>query len=520
MKLSDKGLQKRKKWEAKRYVLPEYDRLAIREKTKNEPTWLHFGAGNISRAYIAVLAQRLLDEGLIDKGLIMAEGYDYEIIDDVYTPFDDLSIAVTLMPDGTKEKTVVGSVVESIKMDDDGEKRLCEIFSANSLQMVSLTITEKGYDVNISDLTNGPNKSEAFLGKLAALCYHRYLNGAYPISIVSMDNCSHNGNVLYNAIRRYVVKWIDRGFVDGNFLEYIDNPNLVYFPSTMIDKITPYPDESVYNTLTDDGVKNMKGIVTEKNSFVAPYVNTESPEYLVVEDKFPNGRPPLEKVGVIFTDLETVDKVEKMKVCTCLNPLHTALAIFACMLSYTRISDAMRDEDLLRLVKRVAEEGLPVVVDPGIISPSEFITTVIDVRFPNPFIPDTPQRIVTDTSKKLAVRFGETIKAYIAKDALDITTLRAIPLVFAGWCRYLLGVDDNGEPYELEPDPMLYEIVPLLEDVKLGSSVDVSEILKPILSNADIFGVDLYEVNLGNTVIEYFELLIKGTGAVRDTLRG
>ncbi|MDR2590681.1 MAG: mannitol dehydrogenase family protein [Oscillospiraceae bacterium] len=520
MRLNDKGLQKRKKWEAKRYVLPAYDRVLVREKTRKEPTWIHFGGGNISRAYIAVLAQRLLDEGLTDKGLIMAEGYDYEIIDDVYTPFDDLSIAVTLMPDGTMKKTVVGSVVESIKMDDGGKKRLCEIFRAQSLQMVSLTITEKGYDVNLSDTANGPNKSETFLGKLTALCYHRYLNGANPLSIVSMDNCSHNGTLLHSAVRKYAVKWIDRGLAESAFLEYIDNPKLLYFPSTMIDKITPYPDETVYNTLTKDGVKNMKGIVTEKNSFVAPYVNTESPEYLVIEDKFPNGRPPLEKVGVIFTDIKTVDKAEKMKVSTCLNPLHTALAIFACMLSYTRVSDAMRDEDILRLIKRVAEEGLPVVVDPGIISPSEFITTVIDVRFPNPFIPDTPQRIVTDTSKKLSVRFGETIKAYMSRDLLDVTTLRAIPLVIAGWCRYLLGIDDDGEPFDLEPDPLLYELRPLLDDVKLGETFETEKILKPILSNKDIFGIDLFEANLDNAIIEYFELMTKGTGAVRDTLRG
>ena len=79
-----------------------------------------------------------------------------------------------------------------------------------------------------------------------------------------------------------------------------------------------------------------------KNTYVAPFVNAEETEYLVIEDKFPNGRPELEKGGLIFTTRETVDKVEKMKVCTCLNPLHTALAVFGCLLDYNLISAEMK----------------------------------------------------------------------------------------------------------------------------------------------------------------------------------
>ena len=90
--------------------------------------------------------------------------------------------------------------------------------------------------------------------------------------------------------------------------------------------------------------------MTSKNTYVAPFVNAEETEYLVIEDAFPNGRPKLEKGGLMFTDRETVDKVEKMKVCTCLNPLHTALAVFGCLLGYTKISDEMKDPQLVKLV--------------------------------------------------------------------------------------------------------------------------------------------------------------------------
>ena len=98
-----------------------------------------------------------------------------------------------------------------------------------------------------------------------------------------------------------------------------------------------------------------------------------------------------------------------MKVCTCLNPLHTALAVFGCLLDYNLISAEMKNETLVKLVEGIGyKEGLPVVVNPGILDPKEFIDTVLKVRVPNPFMPDTPQRIATDTSQKLAIRFGET----------------------------------------------------------------------------------------------------------------
>ena len=72
--------------------------------------------------------------------------------------------------------------------------------------------------------------------------------------------------------------------------------------------------------LKKDGLENLDPVITSKKTYVAPFVNAEESQYLVIEDSFPNGRPSLEKGGFIFTDRKTVDKVEKMKVCTCLNP--------------------------------------------------------------------------------------------------------------------------------------------------------------------------------------------------------
>ena len=294
----------------------------------------------------------------------------------------------------------------------------------------------------------------------------------------------------------------------------------VSFPWTMIDKITPRPDETVKGILLNDGIEDLDQIITSKKTYAAPFVNAEECEYLVIEDDFPNGREALEKGGLIFTDRETVDKVEKMKVCTCLNPLHTTLAVFGCLLGYDLISKEMKDPVLKKLVEIIGhEEGMPVVVDPGIIRPEKFLDEVLNVRIPNPFMPDTPQRIATDTSQKLAIRFGETIKAYMASDKLDVKNLKRIPLVFAGWLRYLMGINDKGEKFELSPDPMLPTLCAVMEQVKLGESFDAEKILKPVLSDEKIFGVDLYKAGLADDVIKYFTEMNAGPGAVEAVLK-
>jgi fructuronate reductase len=332
-----------------------------------------------------------------------------------------------------------------------------------------------------------------------------------------MDNCSHNGEKLENAVKTIAKEWANNDLIDKNFLTYLDEK--VSFPWSMIDKITPRPDASVVEMLKKDGFEDTEIIVTDKNTWIAPFVNAEKPQYLVIEDDFPNGRVALENSGVFFTTRETVNKVEKMKVCTCLNPLHTTLAIYGCLLSYNLISKEMVDPQLKKLVEIIGhEEGMKVVVDPKIINPKDFIEEVLNVRFPNPFMPDTPQRIACDTSQKLSIRFGETIKAYIENPGLDVNSLKFIPLVYAGWLRYLMAIDDNGDKFDLSPDPLLESVTPFVKDIKLGDKGPFDVQLKELLSNEKIFGVDLYEVGLASLVLSYFEELIAAKGAVRATL--
>lgn len=286
----------------------------------------------------------------------------------------------------------------------------------------------------------------------------------------------------------------------------------------MIDKITPRPHKIVEESLEKDGIEGMTPIVTSKNTFIAAFVNAERPQYLVVEDKFPNGRPALEKAGVYMTDRETVNKTERMKVTTCLNPLHTAMSVYGCMLGYDLICAEMKDEDIVALIKRLGYvEGLPVVVDPKILDPKAFIDEVIEQRLPNPFMPDMPQRIATDTSQKVGIRFGETIKSYVA-EGRDLNTLVSIPLAIAGWLRYLLAIDDNGNAFEVSADPLKDELQAKLSGIEFGKPETVTDQLDGILSNASIFGSDLTKTVLADKIKAYFKAEIAGAGAVRKTL--
>lgn len=531
LNLSSKGIKDTEAWESANIELPKFSYENMAKETKENPTWVHFGSGNIFRGFIAALEQTLLNSGKEKSGIVAVETYDYEIIDKIYTPFDNLSLQVIMKPDGSLKNAVIASIGESIAADTERKEnwaRLNTIFENPSLKMISFTITEKGYNLKslsgdfsaevAQDIKNGPANPSNVMSKVTSLLYTRFKAGKLPLAVVSMDNCSHNGEKLYTSINTIATKWAENKLVEKEFVDYINDTTKVTFPWSMIDKITPRPSEIVEENLTKLGLTGLSPIITSKHTYIAPFVNAEGPQYLVVEDNFPNGRPALEDAGVYFTNRETVERVERMKVCTCLNPLHTSMAVFGCILGYTLIADEMKDECISKLVNKIGyEEGMPVVTDPKILNPKDFIKEVIEVRLPNPFIPDTPQRIATDTSQKVGIRFGETIKEYVKRADLDVTSLKYIPLVIAGWCRYLLGVDDEGKTFEISSDPLLGTLKEYLSEVELGKKY-VKGPLKPILSNKAIFGSDLYEIGLGEKVENYFEEMLTGPKAVRNTL--
>ncbi|MCQ4088061.1 mannitol dehydrogenase family protein [Saccharibacillus sp. JS10] len=523
LELNERGLQHVRAWEAAGVELPQYDRKQITENTRNRPRWIHFGAGNIFRSLIAKAAQNLLNQGAADTGIIIAATPGSETLNQIYRPHDLLTLAVEMSADGTFHKKLLASVTHALYADPtlpEDYAQLTAAFENESLQLVSFTITEKGYSLTNADgeyneqarrdFEADPAQATHVIAVVAALALYRYRKGSLPLAFVSLDNCSRNGDVLRASLTTVAKQWIERGYAESGFLHYLEDSNLVSFPLTMVDKITPRPSEIVQAELERLGIEGMNTSTSSRHTYSAPFVNAEQVEYVVIEDHFPAGRPDFEAAGFYMSNRETVIRTETMKVTTCLNPIHTALAITGCLLGYKKISDEMRDPLLRQLAENIGRhEGLPVVVDPGILSPATFLGEVLQERFPNPYIPDTPQRIAADTSQKIGIRFGHTLRAYMEHPNLNAADLVSIPLVIAAWCRYLQGIGDDGQPFEISPDPRLDELRQRLEQ---------PEAIRGILSDTSLFGVDLQAAGLIEKIERMYKEMSEGVGAVRRTL--
>ncbi len=516
-------------FEAAGFAVPTFDVAAMREATAAAPRWVHLGAGNLFRSLHSVIAQDTLNAGAMDTGIVLVNTRgDTEIRN--YAETDQFFLNVVMKADGSLDPTVVASVAESHHLfagTTPAWEHLRAIFRCDSLQMTTVCITEKGYKLRgadgeflpdaAADLAAGPGESSHAMTVLASLLYARFEAGATPIALVSTDNFSANGQRLADAIAEVAHEWNERGLVSDEFLAYATDPARVSFPWTMVDRITPAPSAGVAQMLTDRGVADAALKIRPDSAPLAVFSNTEEVRYLVIEDSFPNGRPALDKGGVLFTDRETVNRADRMKVCTCLNPLHTAMAVLGCTLDYTSIAQESTNKDVMALVHQIGYvEGLPVVTDPGIISPKSFIDEVVTKRIPNPGIPDTPQRIATDTSQKVGIRFGETISIYASKG--EGASLHAIPFAIAAWIRYLLALDDEGAAFELSSDPLADYLHGFVADIHLGEPDSVGDRLHPLLSNAEIFGIDLYEAGVGETVENFTRKLVAGPGAVAQEL--
>ncbi len=515
--------------------LPSFDVGAARAAGLEQPRWIHFGGGNLYRAFHAQIAQDVMDAGELDRGVVVAETFSPFTVDNVYAPYDQNILQVIMHEDGALDERVLASTAGALFCNPERPEDYAQVthyFESGELQMATFTITEKGYALRnaagqlfgyvADEIAQGPEHAASTMGIVAALLHARYRAGAAPIALVSTDNFSQNGRRFRDAVLTVAQGWLDAGMVEQGFVEYVSDEARVSFPWSMIDRITPNPAESVAEALAGEGWSDLPLIPNGPVNF-AGFSNTEQVHYLVVEDSFPNGRPALERGGVILTDRETVDKADTMKVTTCLNPLHTGLAVFGCLLGYTKIADEMQDEDLVTLVKRLGyDEGMPVVVDPKVIDPKQFIDELVEHRLPNPSLPDAPQRIAQDTSQKLPIRYGHTINAYVAAGK-STDDLVGIPLVIAGWLRYLLAKDDAGADFTPSPDPLLDELQGGLARGGVALCVTdpaaIHNAVRPILSNAEIFACDLYQVGLGERVEQIFAELNEGPGAVRATLK-
>ena len=155
MELTKNGLKDRESWKNAGIVLPGYDVEAASKKAKEAPVWAHFGIGNIFRVFIGGIADKLLEDGVLDRGITCIETFDYDIVDQIYAPYDNLGLNVILHGNGSREYKVLGSLAEALKAQSSDSaqwNRLKNVFSSKSLQLVSFTITEKGYALHRADV--------------------------------------------------------------------------------------------------------------------------------------------------------------------------------------------------------------------------------------------------------------------------------------------------------------------------------------------------------------------------------
>lgn len=515
-------------------ALPKHDVDAARAAGAEQPVWIHFGGGNLYRAFHAQIAQDLADKGLLTRGVVVAETFRPFTLDEVYAPYNYDILQVVMNADGTLDERVLAVTARGVFANSQRPEDLALVkryFESPEFQLATFTITEKGYGLRdaagellpyvADELAAGPAHAASTMGIVAALLLARYNAGATPVAMVSTDNFSQNGARFREAILTVANGWLEHGHVTQEFVDYVSDEARVSFPWSMIDRITPNPSPETEEALKQRGWKDLDLIATPSGARFAGFANTEAAHYLVIEDSFPNGRPALEEGGVILCDRDTAEKADTMKVTACLNPLHTCLAVFGCLLGYARIWQEMEDEDLVALIRHLGyDEDLPVVVDPKVIDPQKFIEELLEKRLPNKSLPDAPQRIATDTSQKVAIRYGHTLNAYLAAGK-DVSGLTYIPLTIAGWLRYLTGVDDKGEAFACSPDPLLEGLQAHVAGLKLGEAKAeaVHAAVQPVLSNKEIFALDLYEAGLGDKIEGYLLEMLAGPGAVAETIR-
>lgn len=528
MRLTIDGLHDQAAYSDAGVATPAYDIAAMQAAGRERPRWLHIGPGNVFRVFPARIADDLLAAGR-HWPITTVSPMDPEEFDVQLGSHDLLTLSVTLNPDGTRDLRVLGGIAEGLATRrPDDHARFLELAADPGASLVSFTITEKGYAVTDSAgrlqeavtaaIASDPHAYQPHtMALVASFLLARHEAGGAPITLMSCDNFSHNGDKLRDSVIAVADGWARVGSVGQDFVDWIRDPSAVAFPITVIDKITPRPDASVSAALVDLGFEDVAldtgGAVPQ-----AGFVNTEPTEYLIIEDAFAAERPPFEDFGAHVVDRTVCDEFENMKVTTCLNPLHTALAVAGCLLRIPTIDAEMRDPALAALVERLGRiEGLPVVADPGVVDPEDFLTEVLTVRFTNPNLPDDPARIAMDTSQKMPIRFGQTLLRYRDR-GLDTASLRALPLVVALWCRYLMGVADDGAPFMPSPDPLYDELHAHVADVALGEPVDAHRVLAPIVSNPELFAVDLTTTPLAGVVEDLFTRMVAGPGAVRATL--
>ena len=410
--------------------VPNYDRSALRRSI------VHIGVGGFHRAHLATYVDELGAAGsrewsIVGCGVLQGD----EAMKSALEPQDGLYTLITRGAEAV-DVHVIGSIVDYVHGHPD-PTGIIDLIAASDTQIVSMTVTEGGYPVD--DLTGEyvPDSANAGVasafGIIAAGLEQRRNSHGQPLTILSCDNVMSNGRVA-RAATMGEAKQLGTELVD-----WIETS--VSFPNSMVDRITPATAESDRAWLRDNhGIDDRWPVVTE------PF------RQWVVEDAFAGKRLPLEQLDVIVTD--DVEPYEFMKL-RLLNASHSCLAYLAALVGIETVDTAMANDAIAKYVRAFLDtESKPVLPPVAGIDVDEYNHSLIE-RFSNPAIGDQISRLCLDGTAKFPKFLLPTVRAQRAVDGQ--TVLAALAL--AGWCQYLLGTTDDGDPIELAADPQLDEAV-------------------------------------------------------------
>ena len=394
---------------------PAYDRAGTRIGV------VHFGPGAFHRAHQAVYFDDLL--AIEPDWAISAVSLHSAGVRDALRPQDGLYTLALLGEtggDGQPKLRVIGSIREVLCAPEEGAAVLARL-ADRDVRLVTLTITEKGYCLSpegvdlqhpdiVRDLATPDAPTSAIGWLVAGLCARR-AQGLEPYTVLSCDNLADNGGRLRRAVLQYA-RQLDAGLADWIETE-------VAFPRSMVDSITPATDDALrIQVAAQLGVEDAWPIQRE------PYTQW------VVEDDFRNGRPPLERAGVVLSnDIAGYDKA-KLRL---LNAPHSTLAYLGSLLRIETVADAMREPVLAGFAEGLMRQDIaPSLRLPPGFDADAYIEAIL-ARFRNPAIRHLLAQIAWDGSQKIPVRLLGTIA-----DALAAARpIERLCLPVAGWLQFV-----------------------------------------------------------------------------------
>jgi mannitol 2-dehydrogenase len=439
---------------------------------------VHFGVGGFHRAHQAMYVDRLMEKGLAAEWGICGVGVlpaDRKMAD-VMAAQDGLYTLLVENPDGSRDARVIGSIVD-YRYAPDNPEAVIELLAAPTTRIVSLTITEGGY--NIDNLGDGVN----VFGLIAeALARRRDRDIASP-TIVSCDNIEGNGEVARHAFTTYA----DR--VYPGLGEWMGAHTR--FPNSMVDRITPVTTPDVIDAVAELGVEDQWPVAAE------PFTSW------VLEDDFADGRPALEDVDVLLVDDVTPYELMKLRL---LNASHQCLCYFAYLAGYRLVHDAAGDPLLAEFLREYMDsEATPTLKPvPGIDLP-DYKRTLIE-RFANPGVKDTITRLCFGSSD----RIPKWVLPVIRENLKTGAPVRMSAATVASWARYAEGVDEKGEPIDVQ-DQLADTLVPLAQSQHDNPTA--------FIENTEVFGDLASEPRFVEAYLWALESLHRdGARATLDTL--